>query len=27
MQKAGLEAKPAVHPVQGLVTQDGQRRI
>ena len=27
MQKAGLEAKPAVYPVQGLVTQDGQRRI
>ena len=27
MQKAGLDAKPAVHPVQGLVTQDGQRQI
>ena len=26
-QKAGLEAKPAVHEVQGLITQDGQRRI
>ncbi len=27
IQKAGLNAKPAVYPVQGLVTQDGQRRI
>lgn len=26
-QKTGLDAKPAVHTVQGLVTQDGQRRI
>jgi hypothetical protein len=27
MQKAGLAAEPAVSPVQGLVTQDGHRRI
>ncbi len=26
-QKAGLDAKPAVYAVQGLVTQDGERRI
>ena len=26
-QKVGLDAKPAVHAVQGLITQDGQRRI
>lgn len=27
LQKAGLGATPVVHPVQGLVTQDGQRQI
>jgi len=26
-QKAGLDVKPAVFQVQGLVTQDGQRQI
>jgi len=26
-QKVGLDPKPAVHAVQGLVTQDGHRRI
>lgn len=26
-QQAGLNAQPTVHPVRGVITQDGQRRI
>ncbi len=26
-RQAGLDARPAVHPVQGLITQDGRRQI
>jgi hypothetical protein len=24
-QRAGLDARPAVYPVQGIISQDGQR--
>jgi len=27
IQQAGLSGTPAVYPVQGLITQDGQRKV